>query len=470
MSRAEDFYKKGADALKRGQIDLCVKTLLMSLKVDPNHEGCRQLLRAAGQKKGGGKKGGFLGFGGKSVPLKAQLAQSRKKWSDVDYECESELAANPDNTAALKASGEALIELGAFKSASVQFETAMALDPTNIDVMLTYGKALEGRGDLLKAREVYGRARKADPNNREAASAYKNIEGRISLENDGWQAGSKALDMVKDKDQARDLEQKTKIIKNEDHRLSQIREMKTELDGGPGDRVVLRDLWQLQRDAKDWKGALESLAKLQKLEPDQFEYTENEADVRMQYYEERIAANKEKADAGDDDAAAKMAEDQVKLVKFQIKEYSRRADHYPNDLALKFNVAKYTIIDGDYDKAVSFLQHARKDAIFGFKAEVSLGILFYLKSRFSMAVKQFAKVREGLEGTLDEKGKEVTYWHARSLYQNGETDSARDLVETLYMEDESFKNIADLMNTIESGEGLDDSDVEGQLRALLGVR
>jgi hypothetical protein len=141
----------------------------------------------------------------------------------------------------------------------------------------------------------------------------------------------------------------------------------------------------------------------------QYRYKVKAGDVKLKGINRALRTLNEKAKAGDEKAAAQLQEGLKKRLAFELKEYSERAQNYPTDLKLKFELAKRQYQAGQFDDAIGNFQEATREPKSRSQAHLYLGRCFVRKEWMDEAMSTVEKGLEKHAEPDDPVGKELRY-------------------------------------------------------------
>src|SRR5262245_6935144 len=247
-----DQYEKGKTAYDRNNLDYAISILGALLKMEPGFFEARQALRAAQFKKAGNQSGFFKKMigGATSQPAlaKGQLALRKNPIEAIDV-AEEILNGDPQNTGAHKLLAEAALAAGLFKTAVLSMEIIYKANPRDRGIALQMGEAYAQAGQDEKAQGIYEDMLRARPNDPEVLQLLKNVTARHTLDEGGYEAladGSGSYrDILKDKEEAVQLEQASRVVKSDDVAQNLINEYEARLQREPNNLKVLRNIAEL---------------------------------------------------------------------------------------------------------------------------------------------------------------------------------------------------------------------------------
>lgn len=141
----------------------------------------------------------------------------------------------------------------------------------------------------------------------------------------------------------------------------------------------------------------------------QYRYKVKAGDVKLRGINRALRTLNDKAKAGDEQAKAQLQEGLKKRLAFELKEYTERAQNYPTDLKLKFELAKRQYQAGQFDDAIGNFQEATREPKSRSAAHLYLGRCFVKKQWMDEAMSTVEKGLEKHAEPDDPIGKELRY-------------------------------------------------------------
>lgn len=189
----------------------------------------------------------------------------------------------------------------------------------------------------------------------------------------------------------------------------------------------------------------------------QYRYKVKAGDVKLKGINRALRSLNEKAKAGDEKAAAQLQEGLKKRLVFELKEYTERAQNYPTDLKLKFELAKRQYQAGQFDDAIGNFQEATREPKSRSQAHMYLGRCFVRKEWMDEAMSTVEKGLEKHAEPDDAVGKELRYdlmtikiAIAKEKKDAELAKQAQDLASELLQTDINYKDIRAKMDEIKT--------------------
>lgn len=189
----------------------------------------------------------------------------------------------------------------------------------------------------------------------------------------------------------------------------------------------------------------------------QYRYKVKAGDLKLKQINRVLRTLSEQAKSGDEAAKAKLHEGLKKRLMFELKEYTERAQNYPTDLKLKFELGKRQFQAGQIDDAIGNFQEATREPKSRSAAHLFLGRCFVKKEWMDEAM---STVEKGLESHADPDdvvGKELRYdlmtlkLAVAKEKQDAElAKGAQQLASDLLQTDINYKDIRQMMDQIKA--------------------
>jgi tetratricopeptide (TPR) repeat protein len=438
-------YEKGMTAFERKNYGYAIALFSQVLAQEPAFFDCRQALRVSQHQKSGGATGFFkkmLSGAGSSPQLaRGQLALLKDPFEAIKV-AEQVLNHDPNSTAAHKLLAEAAMTADLPKTAVLSLEIVTKNSPKDEDAQKTLARAYSAAGQGEKAEMIIAELMRLHPLDLKLAEELKDISARKTLSEGGYDALSNGTgsyrDILKDKDKAVLLEQEGRQVKSVDVAQRQIVELEARLAKDPQNFKLLRSLAELYATKKDFDRALQTYnriieqegaadASLQKLI----------AETTIKKYDDAIA----RLDPQAPDFAEKSAQLKAERDQYNLSECKQRAERYPNDLGIRFELAELLYKAGKIGEAMPEFQKAAQNPHKRLQALSYLGRCLAARGMNDMAATTLQNaLKEKL--VFDDEKKEMTYSLAGILEKMGKLPEADELYKQIYQVDMGFKDVA----------------------------
>jgi len=448
-------YEKGMAALQRNNLDYAIAFFTQTLTREPAFYDCREALRAAQFKKSGGGRS-FLKktFGGlSSSPLvaKAQLTLRTNPVEAINA-CEQILNSDPTSVSAHKVLAEAAIAADLPKTAALSLKIALKNSPRDREITMLLGDALAAAGQIDEAEEVLGDYVRAKPLDAEVAQQLKNISARRTMSEAGYEkvatGETSYRDLLKNKEEATTLEHEKREVKSDDVTERLIRENEARLAREPDNLKLLRATAQLYAQQKDFDRALEYLNRIVA--------TEGAADPSLERLISETTLRRvdhliSQLDANDPDQAAQIEQMKSERATFLLADAQRRAEKYPTDLDIRFELAKLYFEAGKISEAIQEFQKAQNNPHRRLAAMSFLGQCFARRGMNDLAARKLQDAIKEKQIFDDEK-KELIYNLGTVLEKMGKKEEAIEQFKLIYETDIGYRDVAAKVDAYYAGQ------------------
>jgi tetratricopeptide (TPR) repeat protein len=438
-------FEKGATALQRENFDYAIAIFNEILAKEPGFFECREFLRVTQFKKMGGGGGFFKKvFGGaSSSPMiaKGQMALRNNPLEALTI-AESILNGDPQNVGAHRLLAEAALAADLPRTAIFSLEILLKNASKDKGLRLQLARALGRSGEATRAEGVLAEVLRDHPNDGEVAMELKNLSARKTLDEGGYESLADGQgsyrDILKNKEEAVSLEQEKREVKSDDVAGRMIREYEARLAKEPNNLKVLRSLAELHAQRKDFDRALGYYEKIQSSGAGGDSSLERAiADTVIKKFSHALA----QLDAAAPDHAERTAQIQAERQAFQITECQQRAEKYPTDLQIRFELGQLYFQAGKISEAIQELQKAQANPNRRVQAMGYLGQCFARRGMNDLAARTLQNaIKE--KAVFDAEKKDLIYALGGVLEKMGKAEEAIEQFKLIYEVDIGYKDVA----------------------------
>ncbi|MFV1958393.1 MAG: tetratricopeptide repeat protein [Planctomycetota bacterium] len=445
-----ELKQKAKDAFRRKHYELAVEVYLEALRFEANDrelvEGFFQAARRLRETKGKALFGGMLG----KVSVKG-TRDPRKRMTA----CFRALARNPESKSLLARLGEAAGQTGAEEAAVAAYRLATEVDPDDAAAWKYLGTFLGRLGRVKEALEALGESVRLDPRDQEAAKLRKNLAAERALQAGRYNEAGSSRELMKDQDEARQLEKSTRIQLTPEHAAQEVEEIRTHLAKEPGNARLHLRLGEMLLQTGDEEGALEAFEEAVRCDPLNHDLTVRVGDMRLRRLQGMARAAKEAHEAHPDDPEleAKRDETMKAFLQAQRDEYSRRVKEHPMDLKERFRLGRTLLALGKYDAAAAEFQQTVRDPQRKTESLRYLAQCFEKKGLTSLALKKLEEAMADFPSPTSPQAKDVHYAYGDLLERAGERDRARQVFEGIFEVDIMFRDVSKRLETLTKAPG-----------------
>lgn len=465
MSAADEYFKKAELAAKKGNYEYAIELMIQGLILDPAAAEPRRMLHRlearAIQEKGGNPAGG-VGVKLKVMPLQASVRKLvlQKRWDEAIVEIEKCLKHQPHNVSMLWQLALALENYGAADGAIAILEDVVQLDKAHVEAYRKLGKLWATKDDPEKAIEYWQKVQQYKPDDKEAGKAIRDLsaatmvkkaeERKKLLGDESFRA------LIKDEDEAADLEKKARIIRTDEDRVEAIRLKKEELRKDPKNSRLWRELGSLYQDLRKWDVAEKAYLKALEVNPHDLFVQEKLGALREARLDDELQAlEREAADAAgrpeEAELRKRLEEKRAENLAFKIEEYDRRVKAHPTDYELKVRYGQLLMQAGRWDEAIEQFQKSVKDPKFKIRSLNLIGNCFREKGLHSVAEQQYKQALEGVAEKDSEIGKEIMYNLGVVAEKQKQRENALNWYQQIMAMDISYRDVSGRVATIMGG-------------------
>lgn len=437
-----EMFDKGVAALKKNNLDYAVTLLLQVLKAEPGFYECREALRAAQHKRAGNRGGGlFKRFMGSANTLtKGQMAL-RSNPAEAIIIAEEALNDDPHNLAAHELLAEAALQLRLPKTALLSLEVAFKANPANRKLAEKLAEAHMQLGNRARAEKILRDLLSTDPHNAAFNEKLKNLLAMRTLSEGGYEqlqgGGGSYRDILRDKEEAKSLEQENREVKDADVAGRLIGEQEAKLAADPANQRIMRTLADLNLKRADYEAAIgwyEKIIAVSGLNDPMI--LQNIRDARL----EQFGAIERALDAAAPDHATQLADLKTRRDAFLVEDARRRADANPTDLQVRYELGELYLRAGKIGEAIAELQKAQNNPNRRIASMNLLAQAFAKRGMNDLAAK---KLQEALreKPVFDDEAKDLRYTLGVVLEKMGKHDDAIEQFKMIYEQDVGYRDV-----------------------------
>lgn len=299
------------------------------------------------------------------------------------------------------------------------------------DVLVKLKDALVKLGAFDLAVKAGEAALIADPTDTGLEQEVRNLAAQATMTSGGYERTGESGGFranIRGSEEQRKLEEQSRIVKSEETVDRLIEDAKADYERRPDDRNTIGKYARILQERgkpEDIKTAFEVLMSAYK-STDEFRFRQQAGELRMKHARRQLLKLKEAADADpNSDAAKKFPDAQRKFTEMELQEFKLRAENYPTDLGLKYELGVRHFRLGNDEEAIALFQEAQHDAKHRTRVLNYLGQAFRRMGWNEEAADTFRRGLEGVELDSDDLSLQMRYGLMDALAQHAE--DARDL-------------------------------------------
>ena len=439
-------HTKAVEAAQRENDDYALTLFSQVLEKEPGLFEARKALRAVQARKSGGAGGGFfkkMMSGGGALPQigKAKMALNKNP-AEAMAIAEQVLNGDAHNASAHRLIVDAAMALGMPRTAVLSLETMVKNAPKDKALVIEFANLVaETGGSAGAAEKCLEDLIRSTPYDPELLQAQKNLSAHKTLDEGGYGAledgkGS-YRDILRNKDEAVSLEQEKRVQKNEDTSSRLIGEYEARLQTEPDNLKLLRSLAELYAQKNDFDRALEFYERIRSagLAGDA---TLDRAvtDTQLKRFDFLIAQLNPFAP----DHAEQAERLRTEKAAFQMADCQRRAEKYPTDLAIRFELGQLYFQAGKISEATAEFQKAQQNPNKRLAAMSMLAQCFAKRGMNDSAVRTLQNaIKE--KPAFDEEKKDLIYNLGCVFEKMGKKAEAIEQFLIIYESDVTYRDV-----------------------------
>ena len=419
-NRAHTLYQKGMSASHQHNWDYAITLFTAVLDLSPDYAPARTNLRLAEWQKYESRKcpSWFRATSGlfNSVHyLKASISWHRKKWILVLGGLEKALRFYPKNYRVLRKLALAAANAELPETVCSIYETMYILKPADICVMRNLGKYYHILKQADKARIYYERVLAIAPTDYKARKGLQDLAALKTISR-GWEAQGTYRGKIRDESQADIFEKEARLVHTREDKLLLIKNMEKTLSEQPGNLSLIKKLAELCIAAEEFSKALELYKQIDHPDPE----------IRKRILDIKLAQIKD------------SPQKQQQLI---LEDTKARAKDFPTYLPLRYELGSVYMKREMLDQAIGEFQLSVKDPKYSLLSLNKLGLCFYKKGIYDLAINQFQKANNQIK-EWDDLKKEIVYNLGAVYATMGDKEKALTEYKKIYEHDINFRDIS----------------------------
>lgn len=439
-------YLKAESAMELRNWSYAVSLIQAILTKEPGFLDGRRRLRLAAVKQNEGKKGVKLGAEGlKVMKMKGEV---KKNPLSVITTLEKEvLGSDPYNAQGNELLYDAAVAAGLPMTGGFALETVIEGDPENIKFYHKLGDFYMDRGAFEQAAEIFGKISDKDRTDLEATKKYKDATARGSIASQKWDSDGDWRDLLKNKDEAADLESKGRAAMTPEMLQAQADQLVAEYEQDTNNLDVTKRLAATYEELEQFPEALKFYEWAYHLSSNDPALEKKVADIRelvnsayLDQLKSFVDENPEHPDI--EQYKQQLLEAEQSQLDQLIAESQERVDRNPTDNELRFELGERLYRASKFREAISHLQQAKRSPSLRIKVMNMLGQCYDRMNMTDLAAGQFEEAITELQ-VMDDTKKELLY-NLGLLYEKMENhEKYMDNLKQIYAVDYGYKDVAE---------------------------
>lgn len=439
-------YLKAESAMELRNWSYAVSLIQAILTKEPGFLDGRKRLRLAAVKQNEGKRG--MKLGGDALKVMKMQSQVKKDPLAVMNALEKEvLGADPYNPQGNELLYEAAVAAGLPMTGGFALETVIDGDPENIKFYHKLGDFYLERGAFEQAAEIFGKIVDKDRTDLAATKKYKDATARGSIASQKWDSDGDWRDLLKNKDEAADLESQGRAAMTPDMLQHQADQLAAEYAQDTNNIDVTKRLAATYEELEQFPQALQFYEWAYHLSSNDPALEKKVGDIRelvnaahLDELRKFVEENPEHPDI--EQYKQQLADSTKSQLEDLIAESQERVDRNPTDNELRFELGDRLYQAEKYREAIAHLQQAKRSPSLRIRVMNMLGQCYDRMNMTDLAAGQFEEAISELQ-IMDDTKKSLLY-NLGLLYEKLENhDKYMEALKQIYAVDYGYKDVAE---------------------------
>lgn len=470
-SAAQDWFKKGTDAMNRQNWDFAVECFSNSIKMKPEIVLYRQTKHGCSRKMYGDNGSGARMATMKlmSVRGKVKKARGKKDWKLMAESAEDGLSINPWDAQLFADLGEASNNMEWGEISAYAYTKAVELDRTNADFNRALGFVLRDRGEYKKARDCFKRIYDADPTDGEARSMMSQLDAESVIDRD-YEKAKNTQDVKADKPATNAYEEDRQARRggrgpNESVAPGESEEMdlRAAIRKDPENVALYLKLVDFLQANRQLPQAIEIIDKALELSKNDVSIAERKEDIELEIMKDEAAKAADRYRKNPDRERLKVKAETLKkeliVREIEIKAARVESPNHKNDMKMRLELGELYRRTKQYKKAIPLFQQAVADSRLKESALVSLGECFVRTGKADLGRRQFEKALETLNDKDHADAFKLAHYYLGRIYEKaGKNDQAEDHYNEILSTDYDYRDVLKRLEDLQGGSEFEDFD------------
>jgi tetratricopeptide (TPR) repeat protein len=446
----QESFKRAKSAAEKQNYDYAISLLSSLLKEVPAFTDGRRLLRANELVKAKNASSFSKSLSSvKIAPLYMRGKNALKKApAESIITAEEILAIDPTSEQGNELLAEAATASGLPDVAVLAWETLSSAKPNDIKILKSLAQAYLTDGKPEKAQEAYQKVIAINKTDGEAIKGLKDVSAMIASSKGGWDAGDDYRSSLKNAEEARLLEQASRVVKSEESIDEQIALLyNNEFQANNKNVDVVIKIAKLCELKKDLESAIQWYQYANEVNNGADPVIEKSiVTLQQKILDQQLVEAKKNFSQVTDPADQEAWQDYItqleqQKARFTLESARAAVDKYPTDLGLRFELGQVLFQAGEYREAVPELQQALRQPAVRHRALFYLGQCYAKNGLPDLAIKQFQTAKSEIV-PMDALKKEIIYTIGTTLESLGRKEEALEEFKSIYEVDYQYRDVA----------------------------
>jgi tetratricopeptide (TPR) repeat protein len=441
-------WLKAMSAMQLKNYGYTIQLLQNVIKLVPEFLGARQLARKAAVARSASKKSFLSGLSTASFSTMKVASLIKKDPKAALDAVEKILENEPYNAQANLLLKDAALALNMPETATFAYETILEGAPKDTKIMHEMAKHFIDIQEPERAVETFNKILEINPGDLAAIKGGKDASARASMLRGGWEVEDNTYrDLIKDKDEAVSLEQKSRVVRSTEMIDHQLADLHRQIESQPENVDVSRRIGDLYEQKEDFENAVQWLEYAFQLGGGaDLALARRSSDLRIRQYDENLQQWEEYLATNPGEAEAESARNQIEEIKKQrdtvrLEEARKRVERNPTDLTFRYELGDILLSLGRAQDAIPELQKARQNPNVRTRAMLLLGRCYEVKNMLDLAAKTLSDAAGELAG-MDGVKKEILYTLGLIYEKMGNKEKFLECMKQIYEVEYGYRDVA----------------------------
>jgi len=441
-------WLKAMSAMQLKNYGYTIQLLQNVMKMMPDFLAARQMARKAAIARAASKKSFLSGLSTASFSAMKVGALVKKDPKAALDAAEKILENEPFNAQVNLLLRDAALALDMPETATFAYETILEGNPKDTKIMHEMARHFIDIQEPERAVNTYNKILEINPADLAAVKGSKDASARASMLRGGWEKEESTYrDLIKDKDEAVSLEQKSRVIRSDEMIDQQLAELHQQVEKQPENIDAARRIAELYEQKDDFENAVQWLDYAFQLGGGaDLALARRSSDLRIRQYDETIRQWEEYIATGPGEEEITAAREQLAEIKKQrdgvrLDEARKRVERNPTDLSFRYELGEILLSLGRAQDAIPELQKARQNPNVRTRAILLLGRCYDNKGMFDLAAKTLTDA-VGELAAMDGVKKEILYTLGLIYEKMGVKEKYLDCMKQIYEVEYGYRDVA----------------------------
>ncbi len=449
---ARKFFDYAHQVAGTGQFDYSIEMFIQGLEKDPEDVAEHQLLRDVSLKR--------KASGGKPLGMFKRPKASKDDLQNM-LNAEKTLAYDPGNT-------DLMVEVLQNAQRAGCYDTVLWMGPILLKANVESKKPEFSKyivlKDVYKRVHEYSRAVEAcqyavsmKPDDMDLNGELKRLGAEETMTKGKYGSAASFRESVRDRDSQDKLLQGDKDVQSADYLMRVAKEAEAEWRVDPNEAGKLSKYIDalLRTERPDQENLAIDVLEDTYSKNRQFRWRQKIGQVKLaQLHRMERSMKAQLQTSGNDPKLRKeLVQFQRERAEEELKEFRLWAENYPTDTKIRFDVATRMFALGQFAEAIPVFQQVRQDPKYRSDATILLGRSFIEAGYVDEASETLRAAMEDYVNKGDLKSKEMYYWFARAVEQQGDRAVALKAFSQVAQWDFNYRDVQARVKNLRGGGG-----------------